>query len=913
VTLKVAATTHKTRTVMKSLAPVWNEEFDFAVGDADADVLFLQVFDFDKHTRNDKLGSVEIPLRLLSADDSRREDGSITITRDFHLQNVKHGSVNLTLTLRPPLAESRHVKVQNGTLEVRLLKAAQLVAKDIGGSSDPYCTLSVGKTKQRSKVVKKSLEPVFDQSFRFSITDASKDEIVLEMFDWDRVGKNDKLGDLVVPVASIAGDNSRKEDGSVKVTRCYTLENAKHGMVYLEFVLRPKSKHPILQTGSLIVTLKHASQLVAADVGGKSDPFCELSLGSETVRSKTMKSTLEPVWNETFTFHVADVGAATLDLACFDWDRVGNNDKLGTVSVPIADIAADDMREKSGRVTVDRDFALEGAKHGVVTLHFDLQPVSTNPVLQSGTLIMTLHEGVGLVAADAGGTSDPFAEVRVGQTLQKTKVIKKSLNPAWEEKFQFGVANTNTDAVFIRVSDWDRFSANDSLGEVTIPLLDIARENSRDEKGEVSFTRTFSLSNAKHGALRITFQLRAPPPACKYAPLDRGRLLVTIQRGEQLVAADVGGSSDPFVEISMGRKTFKTQVKKKTLEPKWNEKFTFNVRSVTTDLLQLRVKDWDRVGAADALGDISIPVTDVAYDNDRKPNGAARVQRKLVLQNAKHGVLHVLLELQPPPVNSHYDIVKSGIVVVTAVRASNLIAADVGGKSDPYLTLRIGAKTFRTQVRRKTLAPVWKETFKFSVTDISIADLEVCAFDQDRVGNDDSLGSLIVPLDDIAEHDSRACTGAVLLKDQRCTLTGVKHGQVGSITIAYVFVNYYLSCLCYKHSHFTLRFLPCQVHLNIDIRPRSKHPVLARAILSVTVHRGDGLIRADQGGLGKSDPFCQVCLLSRDYMCVSFVSFYALVCGVSVVSFYALVLTRQPGQIRPVLPGKFFLFVFLSV
>ncbi len=44
-----------------------------------------------------------------------------------------------------------------------------------------------------------------------------------------------------------------------------------------------------------------AQGLAAADVGGKSDPFCVLELGNERLQTHTEYKTLTPVWDKTFT------------------------------------------------------------------------------------------------------------------------------------------------------------------------------------------------------------------------------------------------------------------------------------------------------------------------------------------------------------------------------------------------------------------------------------------------------------------------------------------------------------------------------------------------------------------------------------------------------------------------------------
>lgn len=51
------------------------------------------------------------------------------------------------------------------------------------------------------------------------------------------------------------------------------------------------------------------------------------------------------------------------------------------------------------------------------------------------------------------------------------------------------------------------------------------------------------------------------------------------------------GKSDPFCTVSLGTQTFKTATQKKTLQPKWNEQFSFsNVRKSSN--LGVVIEDW---------------------------------------------------------------------------------------------------------------------------------------------------------------------------------------------------------------------------------------------------------------------------------------------------------------------------------
>lgn len=59
---------------------------------------------------------------------------------------------------------------------------------------------------------------------------------------------------------------------------------------------------------------------------------------------------------------------------------------------------------------------------------------------------------------------------------------------------------------------------------------------------------------------------------------DQGILRVNLFSGHDIRAADRGGKSDPFAVFSLnGQKVWKSQTKKKTLNPEWYEDFTVSV------------------------------------------------------------------------------------------------------------------------------------------------------------------------------------------------------------------------------------------------------------------------------------------------------------------------------------------------
>jgi Ca2+-dependent lipid-binding protein len=77
-----------------------------------------------------------------------------------------------------------------------------------------------------------------------------------------------------------------------------------------------------------------------------------------------------------------------------------------------------------------------------------------------------------------------------------------------------------------------------------------------------------------------------------------GILHVNVVRAVKLLKMDLLGTSDPYVKLSLtGDKlpAKKTTIKRRNLNPQWNEKFKIVVKDPQSQVLQLQVYDWDKV------------------------------------------------------------------------------------------------------------------------------------------------------------------------------------------------------------------------------------------------------------------------------------------------------------------------------
>ncbi|RWS04030.1 synaptotagmin 1:-like isoform H, partial [Dinothrombium tinctorium] len=94
-------------------------------------------------------------------------------------------------------------------------------------------------------------------------------------------------------------------------------------------------------------------------------------------------------------------------------------------------------------------------------------------------------------------------------------------------------------------------------------------------------------------------------------------------------------------------------------------------------------------------------------------------------------------------------------LTVGIIQAEELVAMDSGGTSDPYVKVYLlpdKKKKFETKVHRKTLNPVFNETFVFKsipYAEIMTKTLVMSVFDFDRFSKHDQIGEIRIPFNRI--------------------------------------------------------------------------------------------------------------------------------------------------------------------
>ncbi|GJZ62815.1 C2-domain ABA-related 4-like protein [Tanacetum coccineum] len=187
-----------------------------------------------------------------------------------------------------------------------------------------------------------------------------------------------------------------------------------------------------------------------------------------------------------------------------------------------------------------------------------------------GLLRVHIHRGVNLAIRDLR-SSDPYVIIRMGKQKLKTGVVKKNLNPVWDEDLTLSVMEPLP--VKLEVYDRDLFSLDDKMGDAEFdftPFLEAVKMRLNDDIPNntiittVKPTRTNCLAEESYitwtdGRVVQNMVLRLRNVECgeieiklRWIDVPGPRLdLLTISAGVNLASKDIRGS-DPYIVFRVG-------------------------------------------------------------------------------------------------------------------------------------------------------------------------------------------------------------------------------------------------------------------------------------------------------------------------------------------------------------------------
>ncbi|KAM9194109.1 rasGAP-activating-like protein 1 isoform 4-T4 [Dugong dugon] len=216
---------------------------------------------------------------------------------------------------------------KSSSLNVRVVEGRALPAKDVSGSSDPYCIVKVDdEVVARTATIWRSLSPFWGEEYTVHLP-LDFHHLAFYVLDEDTVGHDDIIGKISLSREAIAAD-PRGIDSWINLSRVDP-DAEVQGEICLSVQMVEDVRGRCLRCHVL-----QARDLAPRDISGTSDPFARVFWGSQSLETSTIKKTRFPHWDEVLELRELPGAPSPLRVELWDWDMVGKNDFLGMVEFP---------------------------------------------------------------------------------------------------------------------------------------------------------------------------------------------------------------------------------------------------------------------------------------------------------------------------------------------------------------------------------------------------------------------------------------------------------------------------------------------------------------------------------------------------------------------------------------------------
>ncbi|XP_027492931.1 extended synaptotagmin-3 [Corapipo altera] len=554
----------------------------------------------------------------------------INVMSDSLIQDFIAARLVLPNRITVPLRKNMNIAhlrfpIPQGVIRVHLLEAENLVQKDsflgaIRGKSDPYALLRVGTVQHRSKTVSRDLNPIWNETFEFVVHEVPGQDLEVDLYDEDP-DKDDFMGSLLIGLVDVMNDRT--------VDEWFPLSKTTSGHLHLKLewlsLLNDQEKlhedKKGLSTAILIVYLDSAFNLPKnhfeysnGECGAKKiknnkylkkmerepSSFVLLTVGSKTQKSKTCNFSKDPTWGQAFTFFVHSAHSQSLHVEIKDKER---DSALGTSVVCLSHLL------KDPNMTLDQRFQLDhSSSDSFIQMKLVLRALNVEEPDPERVKAGVNASKQGPVREKGGNQQKSVSPPEVSKVppVSKDSAALESL-PKKDSGEDLDTKDSSAAPVpneTVAVPNGAEHKQNPEhhppsalhSGAAAVPMLPVVQElrlaPSVTSLGSLP-SSCFELSSSNLDVHNGTeMPLGEIQLTVRYASI-RQSLVVLVNGCRNLVPSSSRGV-DPYVRIYLlpdrrwtSRK--KTSVKKKTLNPQYDEKFEFfesleNVKKRTLDI-----------------------------------------------------------------------------------------------------------------------------------------------------------------------------------------------------------------------------------------------------------------------------------------------------------------------------------------
>ncbi|XP_056135595.1 rasGAP-activating-like protein 1 [Lampris incognitus] len=221
---------------------------------------------------------------------------------------------------------------KNTSLYFRIVEGRSLPAKDVSGTSDPYCIVKIdNEVVARTATVWKNLNPFWGEEYTLHLP-MGFHSLSFYVMDEDTIGHDDIIGKISLSKEAI-GSQAKGLDSWLNLTRVNPDEEVQ-GEIHLGLELLKDVERSSLRCQAI-----EARDLAPRDISGTSDPFARIIFNNHSAETSIIKKTRFPHWGEMLDLELGSqelTEEGTVTVEVWDWDMVGKNDFLGKVEIPFA-------------------------------------------------------------------------------------------------------------------------------------------------------------------------------------------------------------------------------------------------------------------------------------------------------------------------------------------------------------------------------------------------------------------------------------------------------------------------------------------------------------------------------------------------------------------------------------------------
>ncbi|RDX73488.1 Synaptotagmin-5, partial [Mucuna pruriens] len=244
-------------------------------------------------------------------------------------------------------------------------------------------------------------------------------------------------------------------------------------------------------------------------------------------------------------------------------------------------------------------------------------------------LKITVVEAKDLDAKDKSGKIDPYIKLQYGKVVKRTKVAPPppSANPVWNQLFEF---EENGSDEYLNVKCYsEEIFGDENIGSANVNLEGL-------EDGSIKDV-WIPLEGVSSGELRLKVEVVRVEDQEGSRGSANGWIEIVVIEARDLIAADLRGTSDPYVRVSYGNLKKRTKVIHKTLNPRWNQTLEFLDDGSS---LILHVKDHNALLPTSSIGECVV-------EYQRLPPNQMS-DKWIPLQGVKSGEIHIQITRKVP-------------------------------------------------------------------------------------------------------------------------------------------------------------------------------------------------------------------------------------------------------------------------